>query len=85
MKHGEFVHLLVGHGSTPASSPVIDGPGRSRRESPGAVAAVAAVLPWNMSRRWRYAATGFTGHAESAEGAAVPMNVGRQLCGEKYR
>ncbi len=85
MKHGEFVYPLVGRGGAPASSPVIDGPGRSRRESPRVVAVVAAVLPWNMSRRWPYAATGFTGHPESAEGAAVPVNVGRQLCGEKYR
>jgi hypothetical protein len=85
MKHGEFVHPLVGRGGAPASSPVIDGPGRSRRELPGEEAAVAAVLPWNISQRWPYSATGFTGHTESAEGAAVLVNVGRQLCGEKYR
>ena len=49
MKHGE---LLVGRGGAPASSPVIDGPGRSRRELPGvAAAAAAAVLPWKMGRR----------------------------------
>jgi hypothetical protein len=44
--------LLVGRGGAPASSPVIDGPGRSRRELPGvaAAAAAAAVLPWKMGR-----------------------------------
>ena len=52
MKHGK---LQVGRGGAPASSPVIDGPGHSRRELPGvaaAAAAAAAVLPWKMGRRW---------------------------------